>query len=144
MERVTVKTDVGYRTTATTANHRWHGDMGVPAGGTDTGPNPEEMLLGALGSCIVMTLHMYANRKGWALRKVEIDLEYEKKRAGDVPEYDGDEPYVHVLKEDLRFLGDLDDKQRARLMEISQKCPVRRIITGPKVLIENEVRPDPA
>jgi len=138
-EKAHVETDTGYRTNISTARHNWNGDMPVDAEGTDTAPNPEELLLGALGSCTTMTLHMYARRKGWDLQKVSIDLELEKVRAEDDPTYDGDAKFIHRIRQNLTFTGDLDEKQRARLMDIAGRCPVHRILDGPTITTENEV-----
>lgn len=142
MDRASVTTDNGYRTTVTTTSHRWHADMSIEAGGTDTGPNPEEMLLGALGSCTVITLHMYANRKKWDLQKVDIELEFEKIKAKDYPNYEGDAKFVHLVRQKLRFHGDLNEEQHARLMEIAGKCPVHRILDGPTYTSETELLDD--
>jgi len=142
MDKARAVTDEGYRVKLTTERHEWVGDARVDAGGTDQGPNPEEILLGALGSCTVMTLHMYADRKKWDLQKVEIDLELEKVKAADYDGYEGDSPFVNVLRQNLTFHGDLDESQRARLMEIAEKCPVHRVIQGPAVFEDTEVLPD--
>ena len=100
-------------------------------------------MLGALGSCTTMTLHMYANRKGWDLQKVEIDLSLDKVRAEEVDAYDGDARFVYTIQQALRFHGDLDEKQRARLMEIAGKCPVHRILDGPTLVTETAAEPVP-
>lgn len=142
MDSAHVITDKGYRTIVTSRSHTWHGDMPVDADGTDTGPNPEEMLLGALGSCTTMTLHMYANRKGWDLQKVEVELEFEKIKAVDYPDYDGDAKFVHRIRQKIQLHGNLDDAQRKRIMEIAGRCPVHRILDGPTITTEVEVRPD--
>ncbi|MEO0561924.1 MAG: OsmC family protein [Chloroflexota bacterium] len=134
-----VETDQGYRTRITARTHTWNGDMPISADGTDTAANPEELLLGALGSCTTMTLHMYANRKGWDLQKVSIDLTLEKVKAEDDPTYDGDAKFVHRIEQKLTFHGDLDDKQRERLMYIAGRCPVHRILDGPTLTTETEV-----
>jgi putative redox protein len=90
-------------------------------GGTDTGAEPPELLLAALGSCEAITMRMYAARKGWALRHAEVQL-----TASNV---DG----VYVIRRQLTIEGDLDGGQRARLREIANRCPVHRILM-------NEVR----
>lgn len=141
MDKARAVTDEGYRVKLTTTRHEWFGDT-AGEGGSDMGPNPEEMLLGALGSCTVMTLHMYADRKKWDLQKVEIDLELEKVKAADYDGYDGDAKFVNVLRQNLIFHGNLDDEQRARLMEIAEKCPVHRVIQGPAVFEDTEELPD--
>lgn len=135
MEKVSVSTDFQYRTKSQTqSQHVVIADTTVEAGGTDEAPNPEELLLSALGSCKVMTLHMYADRKGWDLQKVDIDLEYEKLDAQDVPNYQGEEKHVHVLRSKITLHGNLDEDQRARLLQIADKCPVHRIISGPNII----------
>jgi putative redox protein len=143
LEHAHVETDAGYRTNITARHHTWHGDMPASADGTDTAPNPEELLLGALGSCTTMTLHMYAERKGWDLQKVSIDLELEKVPAEDDPTYDGDAKFVHRIRQTLTFHGELDEQQRQRLMHIAGRCPVHRILDGPTITTEEEAQPTP-
>ncbi len=139
MEKARVVTQDGYQTTISNGRHEWHADVGEGAGGLDSAPNPEEILLGALGSCTVQTLHMYANRKGWDLQRVEIDLAFHKQRADEVADYDGDAKFVHTIHKDIRLHGDLDDTQRARLLEIGEKCPVHRILLGPTLLSQTDL-----
>lgn len=141
METANVSTENGYRTIAKARTHVWNADVAEGAGGEDSAPNPEEMLLGALGSCTTMTLHMYANRKGWDLQKVSIDLSFEKVRAEEDPTYDGDAKYVHRIRQDITLHGDLDEAQRARLMDIAGRCPVHRILDGPTTITEAEILP---
>ena len=88
-------------------------------GGDDTGPTPFEFILTGLGSCKAITLQMYAERKGWDLQSVVVDLRYEKR---------GEQ---HIIEVDLTVEGDLDDQQRQRLREISDRCPVQRLLTEP-------------
>ncbi len=134
---VTVSTDQGYRTIVTAGGHTWHADEPIEDGGTDMGPTPTEMSLGALGSCTTITLHMYANRKGWPLEKVDIELSLEKFNAKDYEGYDGDAKFVHEITQKLTFHGDLDEKQIARLEDIATKCPVRRMMEGPTYIHES-------
>ena len=143
MDRASATTDEKYRVKLTTTKHTWYGDTTEEAGGTDQGPNPEEMLLGALGSCTVMTLHMYASRKGWDLQKVDIDLELEKVKAADYDGYDGDAKFVNIIRQNLTFHGDLDEAQQERLMDIAGKCPVHRVIEGPAVFEDTQIPADP-
>jgi putative redox protein len=90
-------------------------------GGTDTGAEPLEVLLAALGACETITMRMYADRKGWALRHADVQL--------SASNIDG----VYVIRRQLTIDGDLDEGQRARLREIANRCPVHRILM-------NEVR----
>jgi putative redox protein len=105
-------------------HHRLTADEPVAAGGEDRGPSPTELLLGALGSCVAMTLTMYAGRKGWALGDLTVDLTGR------------DENGVYVVERRLGFTAELTDEQRQRLTEIAGRCPVSRRITGPV-----EIRP---
>ncbi|MEM6284656.1 MAG: OsmC family protein [Chloroflexota bacterium] len=136
MEKARVVTEAGYVTSATNDRHTWHADVGEAAGGEDTAPNPEELLLGALGSCTVQTMHMYANRKGWDLQRVEVDLELDKVNAAEVPDYDGAAKFINMINKHIRLHGDLTDEQRERIMTIGTKCPVHRIISSPTTRIQ--------
>lgn len=99
-------------------HHRLVSDEGVEVGGADSGPEPTELLLGALGSCVAMTLKMYAGRKGWETGAIQVDLTGR------------DESGVFVVERRLTFGAPLTDDQRTRLTEIAGKCPVSRRITG--------------
>ena len=88
-------------------------------GGDDTGPTPFEYILAGLGSCKAITLQMYAERKGWALESVSVDLRYENQENG------------YRIYADLTVEGDLDEQQRERLREISDRCPVQRLLSEP-------------
>jgi putative redox protein len=105
--------------------HHLVADEPVAAGGDDTGPAPHDFLLAALGSCTAMTVKMYAERKGWAIRAVDVKLTQGK--------VDG----VHVIHREVHFDGELDDEQLARLLEIANKCPVHKTLTG-KIAIETK------
>ena len=126
----------GTRTTINVRHHQWHVDEPADAGGTDTAPTPGEMMLGALGSCMAITCKLYAERKGWDLRAVEVKLDYERFRGRDYPQHEGDDLYVHEVREVLVFHGELDEKQRARLSDIAGKCPVHRLLGSPTYFVE--------
>ncbi len=110
-----------YRTTCTAGNHTFYVDEPASLQGTDTAPNPYEMLLSAVGACKAITVRMYADRKGWPLESVQLDLEHSRPSGRGNPEQ---------IDISLTFTGDLDDTQRARLKEIANACPVQKTITG--------------
>lgn len=89
-------------------------DEPVAAGGLGSGPNPYNLLSAALGACTTMTIRLYANRKGWPLRRVRVAVNHNRAalQARD------------VFEMDIALEGDLDEAQRARLMEIAERCPV--------------------
>jgi putative redox protein len=141
MAAVTVQTDNGLRTKITARNHVWHADEPVEKGGSDSGPSAMDMLKGALGSCITITLHLYARRKNWPLEKVEVTVDIERFNAPDYPAYQGDAHYVHEIREKIVLHGSLSDEQRERLMEIATKCPVRRVLSSPAFFVEDQRLP---
>ena len=96
--------------------HEIRADESRQAGGTDTGPNPTELLLAALGSCTSITLRMYAQRKGWDLGEITVDLEFHKEDDG------------HRIERAIAFSAPLTDEQRARIAEIAEKTPVTKVI----------------
>ena len=98
--------------------HRILSDEEVEKGGEDTGATPHELLLAALGSCTAMTLKVYAARKGWPLGDVKVTL--------NAANRDG----AYVITRQVSIQGDLDTEQRQRLLEIADKCPVHRTLTG--------------
>lgn len=129
--RVFLREDDGYRTVISTRHHVYHSDEPIESGGTDTAVSPTEMVMGALGSCIAMTVKMYANRKGWELDIVQVELDFERYSGRDYDDYEGDSQFVHEVRKRIVFEGNLDDDQRARLMEIAGKCPVHRLLSTP-------------
>jgi putative redox protein len=121
--RVVVRTaGEGFENEVEVRGHRLRADEPVDSGGTDRGPSPSELLLAALGACTSITLRMYAKRKGWVLKSVEVSLGRRALEAGQGAE-------TEVLRE-LRIEGALDDAQRARLVEVAGKCPVHRALHG--------------
>jgi putative redox protein len=107
--------------------HNLIGDEPVEAGGDDAGPGPHEYLLAALGSCTSITVKMYADRKGWPLKSVRVDLSGD--RVGE----------TYVIQRTIHVDGDLDATQRERLLEIANKCPVHKTLTG-TIEIKSELK----
>ena len=116
-------------------NHALLADEPVAAGGDGLGLEPFKLLLAALGSCTIMTLKLYAKRKGWDLREARAELVHERIHASDCDDCEEKEGYVERIRINLTLEGDLDDEQRARLKEIAAKCPVHRtLLAGPKIV----------
>jgi putative redox protein len=103
-------------------------DEPTALGGTDRGPTPYELLLGALGSCTVMTLRMYADRKGWPLEGVEVRLRTSQSHEADCVQCDEKDVGITTVERQLELFGMLTDAQRERLLEIADRCPVKQTL----------------
>jgi uncharacterized OsmC-like protein len=101
-------------------------DEPVPVGGTDAGPTPYDYLLTALGSCVVMTLRMYADRKKWPLVSATVHLRSGRSHEVDCENCETQSVGVKTIEQRLDLAGDLTDEQRTRLREIASRCPVKQ------------------
>ncbi|MEL6531166.1 MAG: bifunctional alpha/beta hydrolase/OsmC family protein [Pseudomonadota bacterium] len=133
-EGVIVQTGHGkFGTEVHTASHRFVADEPRSFGGDDTGPTPYDLLLGALGTCTAMTMKMYADRKKWPMKGTRIYLTHERNHTEDCGHiaYEEEGMEVQALNRVIEVMGDdLSDDQRARLIEIADKCPVHRTLEG--------------
>jgi len=108
-----------YLTQLSDGVHEWASDTVPGNGGADAAEDPESLVLGALGACTAITLRMYAARKQWPLEAVDVQLRYASRDA------DGT-----AIERSVHLVGALDDAQRQRLLEIAEKCPIHRLLTG--------------
>ncbi|MHA7942907.1 bifunctional alpha/beta hydrolase/OsmC family protein [Formosa sp. 3Alg 14/1] len=128
-----------FTTNIQTKKHTLIADEPERVGGDDFGPSPYEYLNAALAACTAMTLKLYAQRKKWDLQEVFVYITYSKKHSDDL-KLDLEKPaQIDYLKKTLKFVGNLDDKQKARLKEIASKCPVHKTLIS-DTIIETEVQ----
>jgi uncharacterized OsmC-like protein len=113
-----------------TGTHHLVADEPVNAGGQDNGPGPYDLLLASLGACTSMTLRLYADRKKIPLQRVEVRLRHFRVYASDCAECETKEGMVDHIDREISLDGDLSADQRAKLMEIADKCPVHRTLTS--------------
>ncbi len=98
--------------------HHFVADEPVAAGGEDAGPNPFELVTAGLGVCTSMTVKLYTDRKGWKLEHIDVSVTHRK---------EGD---VHYFHREIKLTGALSDDERGRCLEIAEKCPVHKMLTG--------------
>jgi uncharacterized OsmC-like protein/alpha/beta superfamily hydrolase len=110
--------------------HRLLADEPVSAGGNGSGPNPYDYLLTSLGACTSMTIRLYADLKKLPLRHVSVRLTHDKIHATDCENCETKEGKIDRIDREVTLEGDLTAEQRARLMEIADKCPVHRTLTS--------------
>lgn len=136
---VTARSDKKYQVEINARRHSWRADEPLYSGGDDTGPGPYELLLSALAACKIITVRMYAERKGWPLEGVRTSMNRRKVPARELNETIADDAQaIDLIEVDIDFDGDLTPEQRARLLEISERCPVHRTLTG-EIRIESNV-----
>jgi putative redox protein len=109
--------------------HELASDEPLDQGGADTGPSPYELLAAALGACTSMTLGMYARQKQWPLDEVQVRLRHSRVYAEDCADCENKEEMLDRIDRDIELAGNLTAEQRARLLEIADKCPVHRTLT---------------
>jgi putative redox protein len=112
-------------------------DEPVEAGGEGAGPDPYALLLAALGSCISMTVTLYARRKQWPVQSITVQLRQKRVHAKDCAECDQTlDSYIHRIERSVQIEGDLTDEQHARLQEIAHKCPVHKTLSSQIVITD--------
>lgn len=124
-----VKASIGrdrYQTVIQTDKHELIGDEPIENNDTDLGSDPYEFILAGLATCTAATLRMYADRKGWDLEQLRIKLSLEVERVSVSQS-------TNILRE-LHFTGNLDDGQKAMLLNIAEKCPVHKLLTNQVII----------
>lgn len=118
-----------FKTHLTAGNHQLTADEpNNVEGGTDSGPDPYDLLLMALGSCTVMTMKMYASRKGWDLGDSYVELRHHKNHVEDCENPDKPASKIDRIEKEVILKGDLTDEQKEKLIDISKKCPVHKTL----------------
>lgn len=107
------------------SGHHLFGDEQTSAGGANLGPSPYDLLTAALGECTAITVRWYAQRQGWPLEHVSVEVEHTKKiAAGEEAAHDSFRKVVHVIGPQLT------DEQKQKLLDVAERCPVHKTLTG--------------
>ncbi len=129
MATITADLKSGFAVEIRQGDHVWYADEPTDVGGTDTGPNPYDLLLSAVAACSCITLSMYCQRKGWALHSISAKYEHDKVHVDDCEDCDSDlSGRIDRIRSEIFIEGDFDDEQRSRLIEVAQKCPVHKTV----------------
>jgi putative redox protein len=116
-----------YKTEVTVTGHSVIVDEPLEVGGGNLGPAPGQFLQLSLASCTAITVRMYADRKGWQLDKVVVEVDTEKVEGKT------------IVKREVDLVGNLDADQRKRLLQIANACPIHKVLTNP-IEIETVLR----
>jgi putative redox protein len=114
----TIGNDV-YKTELVARDHKVIADEPLDVGGKDLGPRPGDFIRMGLASCTAITLRMYANRKGWDVQQIRVQV-------SNGP-FEGKTSY----KTEIEIAGNVDEEQRNRLLQIAKLCPVHKVLTNP-------------
>ena len=124
MLRVSEADPAGFLQDIQSGPHHVLADEPAAYGGTNKGLTPYGFLSAGLGACTSMTIRMYARRKGWPLASVSVDVTHDKVHGQDAEAKSKIDSFTRTI----HLTGDLDDTQRARLLEIADRCPVHQTL----------------
>jgi putative redox protein len=131
-------TENNFTTQLQTKNHSFIADEPRNVGGDDFGPSPYEYLNAAIATCTAMTLKLYAQRKGWDLKEVYVYMSHARKHSEELMLPIEKPGYLDHISKKLKFIGNLDDKQKQRLKEIASKCPVHKTVAS-EVVFDTQI-----
>jgi putative redox protein len=131
MSSITATLTSGMAVTLSNGRHDWTGDEPVEAGGTDTGPNPYELLLGSLAACTCVTLAWYCKHKNLPLKSVSTTYDFSRIHADDCEHCDDAiKGMIDHIVSNVHIEGDFDEAQKKRLAQIASRCPVHKTLAN--------------
>ena len=140
MSQITAELNSGLSVQLSNGRHSWKADEPADAGGTDTGPNPYELLLGSLAACTCLTIAMYCRHKGMTLNSIHASYEFSNIHADDCEHCDEDaKGLIEHITSNVRISGDFDEAQEKRLAQIVTRCPVHKTLAKGVTLKDNTI-----
>jgi putative redox protein len=138
MASITAKLSSGMAVQLSNGRHQWNADEPYDAGGTDTGPNPYELLLGSLAACTCITISWYCQHKQLSLDAVSASYDLSRVHADDCADCDiPDRGFIEKITSNVHIEGDFDEAQRKRLAQIAERCPVHKTLSHGIVFEDN-------
>ena len=129
MTRISAQLTSGMAVQLSNGRHEWKADEPLDAGGTDTGPNPYELLLGSLAACTCITISWYCQYKELPLESVVATYDFSRVHADDCKDCDiPDKGYIEKITSNVHIEGNFDEAQRKRLAQIAERCPVHKTL----------------
>jgi putative redox protein len=137
MAQITAELNSGTAVRLSSGSHTWTADEPKDVGGSDTGPNPYELLLGSLAACTCITLALYCRHKGIQLDSVRATYEHERIHARDCEECEDETTgFIDRINSRVEIEGQFDDAQRKRLEQIVGRCPVHKTLENQPVITD--------
>jgi len=138
MARITANLTSGMAVRLSNGRHEWKADEPIDAGGTDTGPNPYELLLGSLAACTCVTIAWYCQFKKLPLESVSTTYNFDRVHADDCKDCDiPDRGSIEKITSNVHIEGNFDEAQRKRLAQIAERCPVHKTLAHGVVFEDN-------
>jgi uncharacterized OsmC-like protein len=138
MANITAKLNSGMVVKISNGRHDWTADEPLVSGGTDSGPNPYELLLGSLAACTCVTLSWYCQYKKIPFRSIVTNYEFARVHAEDCKDCDiPDKGFIEEITSNVHIEGDFDEAQQKRLAQIAERCPVHKTLARGVKLVDN-------
>ena len=138
MAQITARLESGMIVQLSNGRHEWTADEPLDAGGTDSGPNPYELLLGSLAACTCITISWYCQHKGIQLDSVSTSYDLSRVHIDDCKDCDiPDRGFIEEITSNVHIEGEFDDAQRKRLAQIAERCPVHKTLAHGVVFDDN-------
>jgi putative redox protein len=129
MTQISAELESGTVVRLSNGRHEWTADEPIDVGGTDTGPNPYELLIGSLAACTCVTISIYCRHKGITLHSISASYEISNVHADDCKDCEeSDKGFIEKITSNINIRGDFDDAQRKRLAQIVERCPVHKTL----------------